>query len=137
MNFEIEIHDSTLAEIIPEGRDLIFRLAPAYVHASTGRPGIDPGSGWLQDIDLVIVDAEVALLPTALPVELVDGSLSVDEVRRDHSIPLPLIASGMVSFTAETFRGDRLIVNGTGARSLPSGEPRYVENFPGSAEAGT
>src|SRR5262245_59103732 len=80
MNSEVEIHDSTLASITPDGHDLVLCLAPAYVHRSAGRPGIDQGSGWLQDIDLVISEAVVESLPSEFPVDLSDGSFSVGEV---------------------------------------------------------
>jgi hypothetical protein len=94
MNSEVEIHDSTLASITPDGRDLVLCLAPAYVHRSAGRPGIDQGSGWLQDIDLVISEAVVESSPSGFPVNLSDGSFSDGEVRWDNSIPLPLAVWG-------------------------------------------
>lgn len=130
MNSEIELHDSTLASITPDGHDLILCLAPAYVHRSAGRPGIDQGSGWLQDIDLVISEAVVESLPTEFPVDLSEGSFSVGEVRCDNSIPLPLAVSGAVSLVAVTCRGELLAVRGTGASTVTRGELRYLEEFP-------
>jgi hypothetical protein len=67
VNSIVEIHDSELAGTTLIGRDLALRLEPAYVHRSAGRPGIDRGSGWLQDIDLVISEANVESLPAELP----------------------------------------------------------------------
>jgi hypothetical protein len=131
MNSGVEIHDSTLAGITPEGRDLVLRLAPAYVHRSAGRPGIDQGSGWLQDIDLVISEAVVESLPSECPVDLSDGSFAVGEVRWDNLVPLPLAVSGTVSLAAVTCRGELLAVRGTGASAVTRGESRYLEEFPG------
>jgi hypothetical protein len=134
MNSEVEIHDSTLASITPDGRDLVLCLAPAYVHRSAGRPGIDQGSGWLQDIDLVISEAVVESSPSGFPVNLSDGSFSDGEVRWDNSIPLPLAVWGTVSLTAVTCRGEILAVRGTGASSVARGDARYVEEFPGPVD---
>jgi hypothetical protein len=134
MNSEVEIHDSTLASVTPDGHDLVLCLAPAYVHRSAGRPGIDQGSGWLQDIDLVISEAAVESLPSEFPVDLSDGSFSVGEVRWDNSIPLPLTVSGTVSLAAVTCRGEFLAVRGTGATAVTRGELRYLEEFPGPVE---
>lgn len=39
----VELHDSTLREIIQESDGVLLRLSPAYVHGSSGRCGIDPG----------------------------------------------------------------------------------------------
>ena len=132
MNSIIEIHDSVLASICPRGGDLILHLAPAYVHRSAGRPGIDPGSGWAQDLDLVISDAAVESLPTGLPAELSDGAFAAGEARWDNAIPLPLGFEGAVSLTAVTNQGERLAVRGTGATVVACGNPRYIEPFPGS-----
>ena len=132
LNSQVEIHDSTLAGLTPVGRDLILRLAPAYVHRSTGRPGINPGSGWLQDLDLVVSEAVVESSPSGFPSDLSDGSFSVGEVRWDNTIPLPLAVSGVVSLTAMTVRGERLVIRGTGASVVTRGELRYLEEFPGS-----
>ena len=120
----------TLAGISSVGCDLVLRLAPAYVHRSAERPGIDRGTGWLQDIDLVIAEAVVESLPSVFPDSLSDGSFSVGEVRGDNSIPLPLAASGAVALTAVTSRGELLAVRGTGASALARGEARYLEEFP-------
>lgn len=134
MNSEVEIHDSTLTGVTPDGRDLVLRLAPAYVHRSAGRPGIDQGSGWLQDIDLVISEAVVESLPSEFPVALSDGSFSDGEVRWDNSIPLPLAVCGTVSLTAVTGRGEILAVRGTGASARTRGDARYVEELPGPVD---
>jgi hypothetical protein len=134
MNSEVEIHDSTLASITRDGCDLVLSLAPAYVHRSPGRPGIDQGSGWLQDIDLIIFGAVVESLPTEFPVNLSDGSFSIGEVRWDNVIPLPLVVSGTVSLSAVTCFGEFLTVRGTGASSMTRGELQYLEEFPGSGD---
>ena len=128
MNDAIEFHDSTLSGIAFDGRDLVVRLAPAYVHRSEGRPGVDPGSGWLQDVDLIIAEAVVESSPSDVPVELCDGSLSVGEALWDNLLPLPLAASGATSLDVSTGRSERLAVRGAGAALVARGEPRFLED---------
>lgn len=134
MNSVVEIHDSTLAGITPDGRNLVLRLEPGYVHRSEGRPGIDQGSGWLQDIDLIVSEAVAESLPVQLPSVLSDGAFSIGEVRWDNTIPLPLTASGLIRLTVVTDRGELLIIRGTAASIVVRGELRYVEEYPGLAD---
>lgn len=124
-----------LAGITSFGRDLVLCLAPAYIHRSAGQPGIDYGSGWLQDLHLVIFDAVVEFLPSELPIALSDGSFWVGGVLWDNTIPLPLAVLGAVTLTAVTSRGERLAVRGAGASVVTRGELRYVEVYPGSTDA--
>jgi hypothetical protein len=45
MNSLIEFHDSTLGEVWSSEKTVVVALRPAYIHQSTGRPGIDSGIG--------------------------------------------------------------------------------------------
>ena len=133
MNSVVEIHDSVLASVSLLGSDLVLHLAPAYVHCSAGRPGIDPATRWVQDLDLVISDASAESLPSDLPAELSDGSFVVGEARWDNTIPLPLGVTAPVSLTATTNQGELLAVRGSGASVVTRGELRYIEAYPGAA----
>jgi hypothetical protein len=130
VNSAIEIHDSVVARIETAGRDVVIRLSPAYVHRTEGRPLIDPGTGWVQDLDLVIADAWVASLPDEMPGWLIDGSLMLGEDVRLNTIPLPLKFRGRVRLSAVTDRAEDLIVMGSGAEVIPRGDLRYVEESP-------
>ena len=132
MNRMVEIHDSTFAGIEAVGRDVVLHFAPAYVHCSEGRPGVDPGSGWLQDVGLVIREATVESLPSRFPCSLSDGCLSVGGAVWENGIPLPLASSGPASFSATTEDSESLVVRGVGVEAVTRGEPRYVEPFPGA-----
>jgi hypothetical protein len=131
MNSAIEIHDSNLAGVEAVGRDAIFHLGAAYVHRSEGRPGIDPGSGWLQDVDLVVSGAVIESLPGELLGALADGVLSAGGTTWDNLIPLPLAVSGTVLLSMTTSGGERVLVHGSSAEVVPRGEPRFIEPFPG------
>jgi hypothetical protein len=38
-----------LDSISEQDGSIVVKLRPAYIHRSDGVPGIDPGSGWVQD----------------------------------------------------------------------------------------
>jgi hypothetical protein len=136
VNRRIEVHDTTLAGISYQGRDLRVHLAPAYVHASEGRPGLDPGSGWLQDVDLIVSEAVVESSPSRLPAWLSDGTFSAGEIVLENEVPFPLAVPGPVRLRFVTGHGESLAVAGAGASALPRGEPRYLEEFPGADDSG-
>jgi hypothetical protein len=46
---KIEIHDSELMSFEVSDDHIILELSPAYIHMSDGRPGIDVGTGWIQN----------------------------------------------------------------------------------------
>ncbi len=116
MREAVEIHDSRLVGVSRVGRDLVLHLAPAYVHRSEGRPGVDPGTGWLVDLDLMVLEVVVESLPSNYPVNLADGDFRAGERRWDNLIPLPLDVAGAVSLDAIAAESEPLVVRGSGAR---------------------
>jgi hypothetical protein len=131
----IEIHDSTLSGIESVGRETHLLLSPAYVHRSEGRPGVDLGTGWLQEVAVIIREAVVESSPSRLPCWLSDGALSVGDKAWENAIPLPLDGRiGPVSLRAVTEHGEPVVVRGAGIEVVPRGEPRFVEEVPGATE---
>jgi hypothetical protein len=130
MNSSLEIHDSTLAGVDYVGGDVVVRLAPAYIHRSERRPGIDRGSGWLQDIDLVVHAGVVECSPSQMPCWLADGSLTIGDTNWNNCVPIPLAASGVVTLSAITENSERLVIRGSGVETVSRGEFRYVEECP-------
>src|SRR5207249_3264944 len=90
MNTLIELHDSCVALVSKESDTVIVRFAPAYVHKSEGCPGVDPGTGWIQDAVLVVGEALVRGTIPALPCDVADGELTVGDQLHPNAIPLPL-----------------------------------------------
>ncbi len=131
MNSKIEIHDSRLAGIAWESGNLVIRFAPAYVHRSEGRPGVDAGSGWLLELDLIMIAAVTESLPSNVPVDLADGQFIEGVTCWDNEIPLPLNCVGEVSLRAMTGESEWLIVRGQGALIVARGEPADLEDDPG------
>ena len=130
MNAAIELHDSEVAAVVatPEG-GVVVRLAPAYVHRSAGRPGIDAGSGWLQAVELAFASAVIEGPLPELPCELDGGTLTGVESR--GMVPLPYATDAAVHFEAHTLTGGRISARGRGLTVRAAGEARYVEEFPG------
>jgi hypothetical protein len=118
----VELHDSTLAELCHLGSLIEIRLRPAYVH--------EPGSGWTQNVDLVISDGWIESAASHLPCDLHDGSLSVGAKTWRNVIPLILDSVGPVEFNAQTATGDQIVVRGSGAEFIRHGEPTWVEATP-------
>jgi hypothetical protein len=83
MNSAIELHDSEICQIRQSGGNAVVEFTPAYLHMSRGRPGIDSGSGWLQDARLSLTRAFVTGNRPALPEGVSDGDLQ--EAGRKHS----------------------------------------------------
>jgi hypothetical protein len=132
VNTALEFHDSTLAGVDQNGRDLVLRLDPAYLHRSHGQPGLDPGEGWLQPLDLIVTEAIIEALPSVLPCDLFDGSLSAGGTIWENSVALPLEVAGAVTLRLVTCNGEHLAAQGNGVMCRLHGESRYLEPFPGS-----
>jgi hypothetical protein len=121
MNKEIEFHDSKVG-LIDVGNGIVtVKLTPAYVHQSSGRPGIDPGSGWLQEAWLRFSAGEILGQLPIFPRDVSDGSLEQ---------PTPEKSQLQLEFNS----GEKIVVVGSAVEIKFIGEARYVEEFPrGSA----
>jgi hypothetical protein len=131
VNAAIEIHDSELAAVVETPNGVIVRLAPAYVHRSTVRPGIDAGSGWSQPVEMLFVSGVVEGPLPELPCTLDDGSVSGGAEFRGM-IPLPCGVETAVRFEARSLHGELVVIRGVGLKVKAVGEASYVEEFPGA-----
>jgi hypothetical protein len=128
-NRAIEFHDSTFNGVEREDADLALRFSAAYIHQSEGKPSIDAGSGWVQELRLLISDASCSGKILGLPCNLSDGSISLDHKRFDNYVSIPLDYRGRVEVNLE--QDGKLTVTGTRLRAELLGQPKYVEEFPG------
>jgi hypothetical protein len=126
----VELHDTKVLSFREEGKDLRMRL-DAYVHHSTGEPGVDQGTGWSQQVDLIVANAVVVAAPSALPgsVSISDGTLVIDG-QPSSLLPLPLKKAGSVRLSLRGDDGAELVVEGTAVHLSPAGEPTFVERVP-------
>lgn len=74
-NRAIELHDSTFDGVRKDGTDLTLRFSAAYTHQSGGKPGVDAGSGWVQEAILHVRGGSVNGEIENLPCDLWDGDL--------------------------------------------------------------
>jgi hypothetical protein len=137
MNSIIEIHDSRVTEIIEQGEAVLVHFQPAYLHKSEGRPGIDSGTGWLQEARLIFTEAAASGNFPEWPCDIMDGELIVDGERYAGSIPVPLEVARPVELRLMFDSIHTVSVKGGGVRLELVGEPRYVEEFRHRNSAGS
>ncbi len=106
-----------------------IRFAPAYLHKSDGRPGIDPGTGWTQDAVLILDGGTVLGTVPFLPCDVSDGAIVVGGRGHPNTIPLPLETSAAVEVKLLFTSGDEVVIRGHGAQLELLGQPNYVEDF--------
>jgi hypothetical protein len=129
MNSAIEIHDSVVDAISTvDGKALLYCSA-VYIHKSFGKPGVDPGTGCVQQAKLTIVDAVIKSTLTLFPAELVRGYLRLGDSILANEIPIPLNFSGDAELRLESWNDQIILVSGRGAELELIDEPTYVEDF--------
>jgi len=121
-NSFVEIHDSTLSAVFHVGKLIEVRLRPAYIH--------DRGSGWTQNVDLIISDGTIEVAALHLPCDLSDGSLTIGTRVWQNVLPLMLNSVGPAAFEAQTAAGEQIVVVGSSATLVRHGEPCWVEASP-------
>jgi hypothetical protein len=122
----IEIYDSTLASVMNNGGHVVIDLKPAYIHRSTGTPGVDPGGGWVQDAVLRIENGIIDRAVPEMPCDLWEGSLQVGNQTIENIIPLPLDYDGAVKLILVAQDESRLVVQGSGISATLTGEPKFI-----------
>jgi hypothetical protein len=128
-NRAIEIHDSTLVEISVRDGQAVLRFSSAYIHESDGTPGVDAGSGWLQEALLRVGDAAVKRSFSKLPAGLLDGYIKLGDVVLSNLIPVPLNHIGVIELRLESWSDEAALIAGSSADLELIGEPKYVEEF--------
>ena len=130
-NSIIELHDSSVDGIESSGSSSVIRFRPAYIHRSAGRPGFDPGTGWVQDVDILLENVSSRVGFPEFPCDLSDGSYVIDGVLFENEIPFPVDATGVIRVSFETQSGENLVINATRITLNPVGDATYVEEFRG------
>jgi hypothetical protein len=131
----MEFHDSTFDGLKRDGSTLTLRFSAAYIHESEGKPGLDSGIAWVQEVQLHFRNASTRGSMSELPCYLWDGQISLGGESL-QMIPIPLEYSGTVELklieNSENTQFDGQIeVTGTQVHMELSGEPRHLEKFPG------
>ena len=131
-NRAIELHDSTTERLLHESGKVTILLSPAYIHQSAGQPGIEPGSGWLQKAALIVQAGEITGALPEFPTDISHGHMILDGVKSENIIPIPFSFSGDFRLHLTFVSGDKVVVNGSSATLVLHGEPKYLEEFPGT-----
>ena len=127
-NRAIEFHDSTLDSVRQQGDDITLRFSAAYLHESSGKPGVDAGSSWVQEALLHVRGGSVTGEIRELPCDLSNGNLRLG-VNPLKWCPVPLDYAGQVKISVE--QDGAMLITGTRVRLELIGTPRYVEECPG------
>ncbi|MHB8412824.1 MAG: hypothetical protein ACYDDI_12890 [Candidatus Acidiferrales bacterium] len=96
LNSLIEIHDSVLTLVETQAKQVKLSIE-AYIHKSTGVPGVDPGTGWVQNVILTIEGGSFEGNAESLPCDLYDGTLQINEESMENMIPIPLDRHGQIA----------------------------------------
>jgi hypothetical protein len=127
----IEIYDSTLASVVDDGGNVVVDFKPAYIHRSTGTPGVDPGGGWAQDVILRVENGTIDGDLPEMPCDLWEGSLEVGNQKIENIIPLPIDYQGTVTLVLVPQDESRVVIRGSAISAILVGEPKFIEEFPG------
>jgi len=125
----IELHDSKVLSVTEQGGAVHVRLN-AYLHVSSGDPGRDAGTGWSQDVELVVASGAIRESPQST-LWILDGQITIDGAKLDL-LPLPLAERGDIVIALNGHEG-RLSVSGRGLAVVEKGEPVFVEKVPADA----
>jgi hypothetical protein len=131
-NRAMEFHDSTFDGFDQDGPNLTLRFSAAYIHESDGKPGLDAGVDWIQDVRLHFENASHTGSMSQLPCYLWDGQLSLAD-ESIQMVPVPLEYTGKVKLKlVENGEVDGAIeVTATHVEMELRGEPKSFEKFPG------
>jgi hypothetical protein len=128
-NRAIEIHDSALDAISVRDGEAMLHFPCVYIHESTGTPGVDAGSGWVQEALLRISDAAVTRSFSKFPADLLDGHIMLGDAVLKNVIPIPLSHKGIVELRLESWNNEAVLITGSCAELELIGDPKYVEEF--------
>ena len=127
MNEAIELHDSELVAVSFSDGEAVVSFS-AYIHRSTGTPGVDAGSGWSQPATLAIASASMSSV-VELPLSVADGSLRIGDALHDNCIPSNGTFDGPIELHLHFHLSESLTIRGERLTIALHGEPSYVEDF--------
>lgn len=128
MNCAIELHDSEVQSVeIGDGLVRIMFLR-AYVHCSTGKPGLDAGEGFLQSVEAVFSNATCSGQPAGFAGRVADGSVHVDAACIGL-LPLPSLITGNISTSVVLVSGAELSIVASSLQCISAGGRTFVEAY--------
>jgi hypothetical protein len=129
VNEGIELHDSELASVSVSGSEAVVSFSSAYIHRTTGTPGVDSGSGWLQPATLTLTDAFPFSSPVVLPATICEGFLRIGSDLHSNVIPASGDFDGAIELSIVLATAEVLIIRGQRIAIQLHGTPSFVESF--------
>ena len=126
MNVGVEFHDSRIRQVEHLRDRVRVSFDSAYVHRSSGRPGIDPGEGHVQAAELVFGGAQCEPIGADCHGPLSDGEVSVDGVAY-CLLPAPFQSEGAVIAQFVFCTGAVLRLTAKSVSLVLHGASRFVE----------
>jgi hypothetical protein len=127
----IELHDSDV-DAISSAQHMVTICLRAYVHRSIGTPGTDPGTGWIQPATITISRGEINGAVPELPGTISSGDLKIGNHTICDVVPCDFECEDEVAVDLVFTSGHRLLITGAALTIHLSGEPEFVDHFPGS-----
>ena len=128
MNEALEFHDSLVGSVEYENASLLVAFSSAYIHRSTGHPGIDNGAGYVQTAQLLFGEARATGKLSSCKGRLSDGSVHIQGSALSL-IPVPYSASGSIKAELVFENGEVLAIVAKSLQCSSFGEPRFVERY--------
>jgi len=135
MQTALEFHDSVLTAVYWREDRLTAEL-DAYLHRSTGRPGIDRGTGWQGLVRLSLAAGGGGGKADDLPLDLSYGGVEVRGKKFDNVLPIPSAFATPARVTLVCTSGLKIVLAGTCLDAVLVGEATYVEEFTGQESSG-
>jgi hypothetical protein len=128
MNSAIELHDSEVQSVeIADGVVRVF-FSSAYVHCSTGKPGVDAGEGFSQSVEVVFSNAKCSGESAGFAGTVADGSVHVDAACIGL-LPLPCLIKGNISANFVLASGAELSITAGSLQCVPTGGRTFIEAY--------
>lgn len=127
----VELRDSKVLAAAASAGDHgeLSIVLSALVHVSTGTPGVDQGTVWAQELELLIRGGALLQAPASGTLWISEGSVELGGVA--HAL-LPFSLDAVLEVRVD-LRGAEgaLIATGRGISIVPRAEPEFVERFEG------
>jgi hypothetical protein len=132
-NTAVEFHDSRLERIDIQD-DTVIAVVAAYVHRSSGMPGLDSGTGWSQSLQLRFRRGRVTGSVDMLPMEILGGHLESSGEHFENLLPLPLARVGSTRLELHGWNDLEIDIEGDSVEAVLVGEARYIEDVAADRE---
>ncbi len=105
-----------------------YALCPLTFTKALASARVDAGTGWVQNITLVVDGGIVEGELPELPCDISTGILMVNEHISKNMLSLPLDQSGNIDLRLDAMWGGQIVVRGKRIAAIPKNEAKYVEN---------